>query len=185
MRRNHSLFRGKPVLVFVLLALLIIPINMVETNIVNDEYLFTRQSNTAEASSLNMIYLPDSIRIDLFLDESTAQVNGENYTMDAAPYLNESAGRTFVPLRFVSEALGAQVDWCSESRQVFIDDWETRVTLNVGAKRARINDAWVALDAPAEIVSPGRVFVPLRFVGEALGAEVHWDSTTKAITINW
>lgn len=57
--------------------------------------------------------------IDLYIGQRTAEVNGRAFTIDVAPVIR--AGRTFVPARFVSESLGAQVTWDSAKRQVTID----------------------------------------------------------------
>lgn len=57
--------------------------------------------------------------IRLRLNYRTAQVNGVPTQIDVAPYATQ--GRTLVPLRFVSEYLGAQVEWCDKTFAVFID----------------------------------------------------------------
>jgi hypothetical protein len=54
-------------------------------------------------------------------------VNGVNTEMDVAPVIID--GRTLVPARFVSEALGSDVTWDGNTRTVFItsilgDEWE-------------------------------------------------------------
>lgn len=57
--------------------------------------------------------------IELFIGSRTAQANGRSVTVDVAPLIQ--AGRTFVPLRFVSESLGATVQWDPIKRQVTVD----------------------------------------------------------------
>lgn len=52
----------------------------------------------------------------------------------------------------------------------------------IGKIEAKVNKSVNKLDAPAKIVN-GRTLVPLRFVSEALGAEVTWDGKTKTIYI--
>jgi hypothetical protein len=47
--------------------------------------------------------------ITLTIASSKCTVNGEDKWMDVAPFVQN--GRTFVPIRFVSEALGAKVDY--------------------------------------------------------------------------
>jgi len=46
--------------------------------------------------------------------------NSQNVSLDAAPIIVDS--RTMVPLSFVSQALGAQVSWLGNTRQVFISN---------------------------------------------------------------
>src|SRR5690606_33802984 len=48
----------------------------------------------------------------------TAYINGSQFKMDVAPVIIE--GRTLVPLRFVSEAYGAYVDWDNKAKRVAI-----------------------------------------------------------------
>jgi len=101
----------------------------------------------------------------------------------AAPYTDTKSWRTLVPLRFVGEALDATVEWRAENRQVIIADGGTVIVLTIASDRAMVNDAPAVLECAAELVSPGRTFVPLRFISETLGATVHFDAATRDITI--
>ena len=56
----------------------------------------------------------------LYIDSTTALVNGAEITLDSAPVIIE--GRTFVPLRFVSEVLSYNVNYTPVSRHVVIDN---------------------------------------------------------------
>lgn len=91
-------------------------------------------------------------------------------------------GRTMLPVRHVSEALGATVDWNADTETVTIAGNETQVTLVSGQRQARVNNITIDLDTAAEIVQ-GRTFVPLRFVSEALGVEVDWVEETQQIRL--
>jgi len=57
-------------------------------------------------------------KIELGINSINAKINGEIWTLDIAPFVIN--GRTLVPLRFVSENLGAKVEWVPASRQVKI-----------------------------------------------------------------
>jgi len=57
--------------------------------------------------------------IELFIGSLQSSVDGKTITIDAAPYISNS--RTFIPLRFLTESLGALVDWNNAARQVTID----------------------------------------------------------------
>lgn len=91
-------------------------------------------------------------------------------------------GRTLVPIREISEALGAAVDWDPATRTVSIRKDQLTVTLVIGQNQATKDNETLALDVPAQVVQ-GRTMLPLRFVSEALGSEVGWDEPTKTITI--
>ncbi|MFW5897308.1 MAG: stalk domain-containing protein, partial [Bacillota bacterium] len=56
----------------------------------------------------------------LTIGESFALLNGEEVELDVAPFIVPESGRALVPLRFVAEAFGSEVDWDAESRTAII-----------------------------------------------------------------
>ena len=66
----------------------------------------------------------------LQVDNTAAVVNGENVTLDVAPYIDPSSGRTLVPLRFVSESLGYTVFWDAEEKAVRVYNKIDMLTLD-------------------------------------------------------
>jgi hypothetical protein len=60
----------------------------------------------------------------------------------------------------------------------------TNIQLTINSKVALVNGKQVTLDVPAQIVK-GSTVVPLRFVTEALGCEVGWESKAQIITITY
>lgn len=111
--------------------------------------------------------------IQLRLGEKTIYVNGIAYQMDVAPY--ETSGRTMVPIRFISEYLGADVIWNAAERMVTIIDGQTTLILTIGERMEGMD--------VAPLLQNDRTFVPLRFVSEKLGAVVDWYAATKDIVI--
>jgi hypothetical protein len=87
-----------------------------------------------------------------------------------------------VPLRGIFESLGAQVNWDASTRTITATKGDTDVQLGIGDHRATVNGRAVYLDAPAMILG-GSTMVPLRFVGEALGADVKWFEATQTVSI--
>lgn len=65
---------------------------------------------------------------------------------------------------------------------VFAETSSQTVNLIIGQSKAQINGKDIAMTAPAQIIS-GTTLVPLRFIGENLGAEVNYDAATKGISI--
>lgn len=92
---------------------------------------------------------------------------------DQKPFIDESVNRTYVPVRFVSEALGADVEWVGDEQKVKITKADKLITLTINNKEAYVNDSVLVLEAPPVIVND-RTMVPLRFVSEALGEVVGW-----------
>jgi len=91
-------------------------------------------------------------------------------------------GRTLVPVRFVAEALGAEVNWDGKARMVTINKEQTYIKLFIGNKVAVKNDVEVQLDVPAGIIK-GRTMVPIRFISENLGCEVSWEASSRTVMI--
>lgn len=110
-------------------------------------------------------------------------VNGEKIDFpDAQPFIDKN-GRTQVPVRFVSEALGAQVDWNGNTKKVTVALNSRKVVLTIDKKDYEINGQSYQMDTVALLVE-SRTFVPIRFVSEALGAKVIWDQNSKTVYIN-
>jgi hypothetical protein len=112
----------------------------------------------------------------------TVKYNDKKLVFDSSPYTKD--GRTLVPFRKILEEFGTEVSWDSENQVVTAKKNSTEVSLKIGIKYAYVNGSKVSLDVPPEI-SGGRAFVPLRFIGENLGAEVNWESSTNTISITY
>lgn len=107
--------------------------------------------------------------------------NGKDLPSDVTPVIK--SGRTLVPIRVVSESLGADVKWDQVTQKVTIIKNVDTIELTVNAKTVVKNGASVAeLDVPAQIIN-GRTLVPVRFVSETLGAKVSWDQATQTVSI--
>lgn len=102
--------------------------------------------------------------------------------MDAYPYIVN--GTTFVPIRFVSEALGADnVSWDHGSKTAVIRSGGTEIKLPIGQDCAYVNGQYETIREGVSL-SNNRTFVPLRFVSETLGANVSWDQSTYTVSID-
>jgi hypothetical protein len=112
-------------------------------------------------------------------------VNEKILTMDVAPMLRD--GRTFLPIRYVADALEANIDWNATEQKITIQLDTIKVELWIGENRARINGNDVSIDSNNPSIKPfienGRTFLPLRFVGESLGCSVDWDSKQQVATL--
>ena len=101
---------------------------------------------------------------------------------DQKPLIN-SDSRTLVPVRFVSQALGADVSWQPAANTVAIKHNGKAISLIIGQKDAAVNGNIVVLDAAASLLG-SRAMVPLRFVSECLEAKVEWNETERAVYIS-
>lgn len=108
-------------------------------------------------------------------------VNDTALTLDQAPIIT-AEDRVMVPMRAIFEALGATVEWNSETSSVLATADTREIALTVGETALTINDQDTLMDTAAQILE-GRVLVPVRAVSEAFDASVDWNSDTKVVTI--
>ena len=92
-------------------------------------------------------------------------------------------GRTLVPIRFVSEALGARVTWDQDTQEVTVTLDGKTIILTVDSETAWVNGSRKKLDTNP-LIRDGRTLVPIRFLAENFGGDVAWDSETSTVTIN-
>lgn len=107
-------------------------------------------------------------------------VNDYYLKMDSEPFLYD--GLTFVPIRFVSEALGAEVSWDKVKNSAVINDSGMSIELPVGKKYAYVSGKKVSVGHSVKLVND-RTYVPVRFVSENLGCDVYWDSSSYTVEI--
>lgn len=110
-------------------------------------------------------------------------LDGQEVKSDVAPYILPGVNVTMVPLRVISESLGAEVYWDQDKQTATILKENTVLSMTAGQSVAFVNDSSVPLDASAQN-KQGRVMVPLRFVSEQLGLTVHWEQATRTITLS-
>lgn len=115
-----------------------------------------------------------------YIGSTIYNVNGVNKIMDVAPYIK--AGRTYVPVRYLGEALGADVAWDEVTKTVTLTKGDKSVVLVIGSTIAKVNGADVQMDVAPEIVN-GRTMLPARRVAEGLGYMVGWNEVLKQVVV--
>lgn len=120
--------------------------------------------------------------VTIVIGENVATVNHKTVIMDQAAYIN--GGRAMVPFRFLGESLGAKVSWDNTTKQAKLSLSGVDVTVTVGSLNGLVNGEIVKMDVPA-VNKDGRLFIPLRFVSENLGANVNYFYETNEISIRY
>jgi len=110
--------------------------------------------------------------------EAVVTVDGEKLNVPAY-IINKS---TFVPYSVIFKKLGATVSWNNNEKSATATKGKTVIKLTVGKSEALLNGQVRSLTA-APINLNGSVYVPLRFVSDALGASVNFNSATKTAII--
>lgn len=113
--------------------------------------------------------------------EISVHYNGQSIAFpDAKPTM--TGGRVLVPLRAVLDGMGINVKFDPGTSLITASQNQTVVKLTLGSRNASVNGRLVTLDVPAQAVS-GRTYVPLRFFGEAFGADVKWRGFDETVLI--
>lgn len=109
------------------------------------------------------------------------KVNEKIIKLDANAYIDN--GTALVPLRRVSEALGCEsVEWSDKNKSASVKDANGEVTVYANSKKAQINSKTVTMPKSAKLVG-GKLYVGARFLGEALGADVKWNTKTHTVEL--
>ncbi len=111
----------------------------------------------------------------------TVTIDGRSlYFPGVGPEMVQS--RVMVPMRGIFQALGANVSWDGPTQTVNADRQQTTVQLRIGDHTGYVNGQAIRLDTPA-MLRHGTTMVPLRFIGESLGADVGWSEYTQTVAI--
>lgn len=151
-------------------------ITILVTNSSSDSrtYVLTVTRNKVGVSSS----IPKSIYLKI--GQKTAKLDSSDIQIDAPPFLYKSGSYsyTMVPLRFISESLGAEVHYENATKKITITTSSKTLTMYANGKA----DTSVGMDV-APMAKDGRTYVPLRYVGEQLNCTVNWNSTDQSVTV--
>lgn len=92
-------------------------------------------------------------------------------------------GHLMVPMRGVLERLGATVKFDDATKLITAVKDKTEIKVLMGTDVAQINGEDSQMDISARMIG-GSAFIPLRFLSEALGADVFYDGQAQAIHIS-
>lgn len=103
------------------------------------------------------------------IGSNMANVNNSNVSLEAAPIIKSN--RTFVPLRVIAEAFGAEVGYDEKTKKVTVKNEGKTLELTQDDKKLMVDGKEKLMDV-APFISNARVMVPVRFVAEELGFKV-------------
>lgn len=87
--------------------------------------------------------------------------------------------RTFVPIRFIADNLGFVISWDNNTKIATVNANENTITLGLDKSEAIVNGETKKIDSSDDvktIIRNERIYVPLRFIIENLGAKVNYNS---------
>lgn len=110
----------------------------------------------------------------------------DNKELSSSPEPFIENGRILVPVRFVAEMLGAEVEWDDQDRLITINKDDNKVILKIDSYLVIYDEEEkiYGLSDVAPRIIENRTFVPLRLVSNALDVGIIWDSFTRTAYIN-
>lgn len=145
--------------------------------------LATKDEVCQQVSVQVRVATEQKIILSMQVGSTIAYLNQRPVELEAPPYITKE-GRTMVPVRFVSEAFGANVKWDAKEKKVTITRFDTTLEMWIGNKRMLVNGTQKDLSSPPEIKG-GRTYLPFRAIAEAMGAEVYWYGDSKTIRMEF
>ena len=104
-------------------------------------------------------------------------IDGSPLTADVPPI--NTNGRVLVPLRAISEALNALVEWNGEEQMITIYNNDKACILTIDNNNVVVigleDTTIINLDVPPTIKND-RTLLPIRFFAEFFGCDVDWQS---------
>lgn len=176
-----------------------------DTSLTYSNYVFNKSENdsvvtteeitettTAEVTKNENISKVNKVSVTI--GSCNMSVNGNNIEIDVPPYIQSGSWATLVPLRAVSIAITDGysgkgsiniVSWDADTKTAIIKSGSKEISFTAGSGYVNVDGEETLMEngVKAEI-SEGRMFVPFRVLGEVLGAEVDWDSSTKTAYYN-
>lgn len=91
-------------------------------------------------------------------------------------------GRTMVPIRWIAERLGADVEWVAATKAASLIRAGVRIDLPIGSTTAYRNGVAFEMDV-APYVKDGSTMIPVRYVAEFFQQKVSFRSETRTVEI--
>lgn len=112
----------------------------------------------------------------------TINIDGKTVSSDTAPVVE--SGTTLVPVRVITENLGASVSWNSVKNQATVNTAAYTIVFTIGSKAYTVNGATKTLEVAPKIIN-GRTMIPIRALAESIGADVGYIASTNTAVINY
>lgn len=150
------------------------------------DFILIDKAGNITRRNIGVIWVP-RVKIELTIGNPEAKVNNLIKILEYPLFIYNN--RTMVPLRFISESIGAVVEWDPVVRMVIItieDSSNVKKVLKIklDSNIASLNGNPFPMDT-LPIIRNDRVFVPIRFIMEAFGAKVEWNGSERKVLITY
>ncbi|WP_161781890.1 copper amine oxidase N-terminal domain-containing protein [Thermanaerosceptrum fracticalcis] len=126
---------------------------------------------TDKFSILTVGQAKNLVTMSLMVGNTFSKVNGILRETDIPMLLFNN--RVMVPLRFIGEALGAEIQWEENTGTIIVRQGKNEVKLV-------LNQPIPGFDIAATVIK-GRTLVPIRYIAESFGAQIMWFPQTKTV----
>lgn len=109
-------------------------------------------------------------------------IDGNNVTKSASPIVKNR--RTLVPLRFIGEALGKEVQWNNDEKSVTVSDSSNSFKLYIDSKIIDNSDGSLKFTDASPCIVNRKTYLPLRAIAELMNIAVGYDKATSTVTID-
>lgn len=144
------------------------------------EIFVTKKFVKKSAKTLAAALLLSAVAMPAAAADIKICVNGQALATDVPPTVLNN--RVLLPLRACAEALDATVNYDAATGKIDVYHGGDKVELALNSRIAAINGAQSELDVEPQVMN-SRTLIPLRFLGEALNAQVNWDAATASVNI--
>ncbi|MBV1757027.1 MAG: glucosaminidase domain-containing protein [Dethiosulfatibacter sp.] len=137
------------------------------------------------ASALLFIMALSSGNIGMDAEATTIKllVDGNDITSLSSPLIVND--RTLVPIRFVTEEIGAEVMWDGINRTVSVVKGNKSVFLRIDSYLVEYNNGELhQLSDVAPLIINDRTYVPLRLISNAFGIGIEWDEASRTVMVD-
>jgi len=109
-------------------------------------------------------------------------IDGKDYSSVAKPIIKDN--RTLVPLRFITEKLGGEIEWDGINRAVYANKGNKSINLVIDSKLIKFDDRdYIVIDTNP-IIYNDFTYVPLRVIAEAFDIGIFYNERTKTVEID-
>jgi hypothetical protein len=120
--------------------------------------------------------------LEIPIESSFVFLNGEKTALDTPAAFISDSEITMIPLKFISDVLGAKVEWYPNTKEISILQRDGEIQLQINSLTAYVNGVPYTLSTPP-MIHQEYSFIPLQFVASHLKFEVEWIPETKTVIL--
>jgi hypothetical protein len=152
------------------------------------EYPHNLYQDLSGVTIASISQIPKITLLNYSIGSRNMTANGSLYQMDTEPML--ISRRSFLPIRYVIEPIGGIFQWNSNDQRLVVMIKDLIIEMKVNDPYAFVNGKKTIIEKfnhsiTPRLIPPGRVFVPLRFIGETTGGSLTWNPKLQTISIQY